>query len=302
VVTRLSGTEVEKMLIDELLKKHKGEVDMILTSSVVQRLLKEKEELQAKLDERDQEIERLHEQIFKQLDFERWVEVFTGKDWGHYIESINRGEWGSGGQPMNEQEKQAIRERCERATKAPWYAGDSDVSTDPNACAGYPADEKVVANLFDDEYIANPNYRNDAEFIAQARTDIPRLLDALDERDREVERLNDSLNSLGNRLFDSEKYVEKLQDEIRSHAPEGRNYTNGQYVSLLQENQRLNAMIDDNFEKAKQVMELVHQVTGENQRLRKALEEINEIDTDLPYVGEHICEIASQALAGEEKG
>lgn len=41
-----------------------------------------------------------------------------------------------------------------------------------------------------------------------------------------------------NWLIQQAKRVEELEEEIKTHAPNGRNYTNEQYIGLLQENQR----------------------------------------------------------------
>jgi hypothetical protein len=39
--------------------------------------------------------------------------------------------------------------------------------------------------------------------------------------------------------------IERLQNEIKSHAPEGRNYTNGQYVELLLEREKFKQALTD---------------------------------------------------------
>lgn len=41
-----------------------------------------------------------------------------------------------------------------------------------------------------------------------------------------------------NWLIQQAERVEELEEEIKTHAPNGRNYTNEQYIGLLQENQR----------------------------------------------------------------
>ncbi len=45
-------------------------------------------------------------------------------------------------------------------------------------------------------------------------------------------------------LWEQTERAKELEDEISSHAPNGRNYTNAQYVSLLQENQRYKEVLD----------------------------------------------------------
>lgn len=39
------------------------------------------------------------------------------------------------------------------------------------------------------------------------------------------------------------KHIHELKETLTSHAPEGHNYTNAQYVNLLQENERLRSEI-----------------------------------------------------------
>lgn len=69
-------------------------------------------------------------------------------------------------------ELQTIRERVEGATKGPWV-GDPD---DPRQIrAG--EDEYWLASMRGD----TASRRKDAEFIAHARTDLPRLLDAVEK-------------------------------------------------------------------------------------------------------------------------
>ena len=79
-------------------------------------------------------------------------------------------------------DRTAARARCETATKGPWEA----------KCSGhdYPyivAHGKQLA--CGEDFGKMP----DAEFIAHARTDLPAALDALDAKDKEIERLRDAL-------------------------------------------------------------------------------------------------------------
>ncbi|NGQ95440.1 hypothetical protein G3578_09770 [Brevibacillus sp. SYP-B805] len=80
----------------------------------------------------------------------------------------------------------AIRERAERATPGPWRWSNAKVLNgkyDFVPQGSYLADTLI---MFGDTY---ENGEHDAEFIAHARTDIPRLLDALEaayERERKL--------------------------------------------------------------------------------------------------------------------
>lgn len=90
---------------------------------------------------------------------------------------------------LTQNELQAIKERAEKATLGPWKAdkcGGGVKTEHPEAqeVSGYwGGSHNGVCNLNDGEYIENSNDKHDAEFIANARQDIPNLL-------AEVERLN----------------------------------------------------------------------------------------------------------------
>lgn len=68
-------------------------------------------------------------------------------------------------------ELDAMEEAARRATKGPWFADGYSVNTDGKSTAGYPPSPKVIANLMDDEYVANPNHENDSAYIASANPD-----------------------------------------------------------------------------------------------------------------------------------
>src|SRR5690625_4242672 len=50
-----------------------------------------------------------------------------------------------------------------------------------------------------------------------------------------------------------ESRVQELEDEIKSHAPEGRNYTNKQYVDLLHENKRYREVLEESYAELRQL-------------------------------------------------
>lgn len=97
----------------------------------------------------------------------------------------------SGNTKLTQEELEAIRERVKNATTAPWKVESGEFSGDNWLIAYTGADESGT-----EYYITTNNVRgsemdgdtkSDAQFIAHARTDIPRLL-------AEIERLGDILH------------------------------------------------------------------------------------------------------------
>jgi hypothetical protein len=97
---------------------------------------------------------------------------------------------------LTTQELEAIRKRAEQATEGPWYTA-------------HTADERLIVNkdggIFSGEY----SRLNDADFIANARTDIPKLL-------AEVERLQAESNGYRSALLEIvDGEVDSLGDAFR---------------------------------------------------------------------------------------
>jgi hypothetical protein len=93
-----------------------------------------------------------------------------------------------------------IRARCEAATEGPWWWPFGSEALLVEKC-GYYCDEKighVDHEVVIGRYGGQPHYvkLKDARFIAHARTDIPALLDALEEAQREVEGLREGLKQI----------------------------------------------------------------------------------------------------------
>lgn len=82
---------------------------------------------------------------------------------------------------MKREELDEIRKRADKATPGPWYYTKWHVATEPDITGGYPPNPASICETADGEYIENYN-QADAEFIANARQDVPALL-------AEVERL-----------------------------------------------------------------------------------------------------------------
>lgn len=105
--------------------------------------------------------------------------------------------------PLSQEELQAIREREAKATPGPW------TETNDQMHLGEPNENVAswsVRNLDGAAIFKNCGFVADNKFIAHARTDIPRLLEALDaanarvaELEAEVAQLNEFLENLGPR-------------------------------------------------------------------------------------------------------
>jgi hypothetical protein len=93
---------------------------------------------------------------------------------------------------------EAIKARTAAATDGPWYADEfACVTTDKGVTAGYPAQPGPIASLDDGEYIKNKNAKTDAQFIAHAREDVPRLVAAIEAVEGEIKNLDaDSQNRI----------------------------------------------------------------------------------------------------------
>lgn len=96
------------------------------------------------------------------------------------------------------EELTAIRERAEKATPGPW--GWSDAKVRDGKYVFVPQGSYLAGTLimFGDTY---ENGEQDADFIAHAREDIPRLLDALEAAFAEIERLQRKLNAMDDAVY-----------------------------------------------------------------------------------------------------
>jgi hypothetical protein len=89
---------------------------------------------------------------------------------------------------LTQEERAEIRALCERATPGPWVVGEhaSQVVAPCPCCGPIATCDMYGPESGDREYDARMHYNS--EFIAAARTLVPRLLDALEaaERERDV--------------------------------------------------------------------------------------------------------------------
>jgi len=92
-----------------------------------------------------------------------------------------------------EQRLREIEERASKASPGPWRAI-REASADETACGYdlYSLDGPTWLEEGDYAYLA----RNDAEFAAHARDDIPWLLSLIRELDAEIRRLRERLDRL----------------------------------------------------------------------------------------------------------
>lgn len=108
--------------------------------------------------------------------------------------------------PLTEAELNAIEARCEAATPGPWKQSDCgyDVCSKniPSACDN--SSRMTIARCMEgDSRPYTTAYKGackDAEFIAHARTDLPRLLAAYRELKAENERLENEIGAKNERL------------------------------------------------------------------------------------------------------
>jgi hypothetical protein len=100
---------------------------------------------------------------------------------------------------LTPEEIAAIRERAEKATPGPWtwlYGLRNKLFT-------------PVALFHDGKIVGRFVWEHDAEFIAHAREDIPRLLDALEATYAEIERLQRKLNAMDDAVYARFGYCEQ---------------------------------------------------------------------------------------------
>ncbi len=93
---------------------------------------------------------------------------------------------------MNRERREEIRARAEKATPGPWVTGIGKRADDYGDEYVYVADTSPgLDGLFAEFADDTGTERADADFIAHSRTDLPDLLDALEEQERECERLRE---------------------------------------------------------------------------------------------------------------
>lgn len=106
---------------------------------------------------------------------------------------------------LTAEELQAIRERAERATAGPWFAQYQDVKTESIRDKKYGEPETIAEMYYAD---------TDAEFIAHAREDVPKLLALVVQQAAEVERLQAYDKLSDSAIEDDNRTKERLLAQI----------------------------------------------------------------------------------------
>jgi hypothetical protein len=126
------------------------------------------------------------------------------------VAPVVRGEWNK---PMTDERKAELRGLCERATEGPWIYDDGGLD---NHGVFQKVDCDPVCMMGDDgEYNLRKTSKNDALFIAAARTALPELLDDNDAKDREIARLTAELAAEKKRADDSEKCIYDVETYLQ---------------------------------------------------------------------------------------
>lgn len=103
---------------------------------------------------------------------------------------------------LTQEEIEAIRKRAEMATEGPWEVGYDEFDSDSSV---YVGEEEIT-----------PIHRYDAEFIAHARTDIPKLLAEVDRLRGLIRESVDLINVYSNEEWAIyERLKEAIANDIR---------------------------------------------------------------------------------------
>lgn len=110
---------------------------------------------------------------------------------------------------MTPAELDEIRERAEKATEGPWKYEEESYKDEENRwqSATTVEDGRGDEVLHDDGYLDD----DDAQFIAAARTDIPKLLSHISKQDEELKRLRE-VEQAARRMMKHITVIEKSSD------------------------------------------------------------------------------------------
>src|SRR5690625_2042576 len=100
--------------------------------------------------------------------------------------------------------------------------------------------------------------------------------------------LHDLRDSMHKESIQAERVAE-LEDKMKSHAPEGRNYTNKHYVDLLHENKRYREVLEESYAELRQLHSSL-EVSGASSNVLGVLE----------YVGLTLIKQALDKIGGIE--
>lgn len=99
----------------------------------------------------------------------------------------------------------AIKKRAEAATEGPWRVDQFD---------DVEAGDDLVVRTADDVMFENKNAEADAAFIANARQDVPALIELVAQKQEEVERLRTQQARLIVELEKADKFSDELRAEL----------------------------------------------------------------------------------------
>jgi hypothetical protein len=120
-------------------------------------------------------------------------------------------------QPLQPEELKAIEARCEAATPGPWVATISPDGTvamvDHATLRSDDADEPLMIASCD----VIGNLDNDADFIAAARTDIPRLLATIEEMAGEVAQAHVTVRKNAELALENKNISEQIEKTTLAH-------------------------------------------------------------------------------------
>lgn len=139
---------------------------------------------------------------------------------------------------LTQDELQAIKEREEMASSGPWKL---TIARDGNF---------AISNEGSPEYVATYLYERDAEFIAAARQDIPKLV-------AEVERLQSVLfhervdaDHAATHIDYLQSEIERLQAEVHEHSAHNGQLIATHVIPTKEENKRLRKALEFYADKA----------------------------------------------------
>jgi hypothetical protein len=127
---------------------------------------------------------------------------------------------------MSKEERQAIRQRVDAATPGPWYwhNPDDDVCMNVYLVTTHPYEpDDLIPGDFDDHGevvaitllqtprfagVSDHKWQENAHFIAEVRTDIPKLLDDLDAADARIAALEEQVKGMEDALQATKVFFE----------------------------------------------------------------------------------------------
>jgi len=128
---------------------------------------------------------------------------------------------------ITQDEREAIRCRCQKATPGPWHIGVQNdnlyiVDRPPEPSNDYPqhdADREVIARIFQNGRGGGYEQESaDAAFIAHAREDVPRLFDAYKAAEARILELETECSALAAGLCIHEGYGQGLYGDDWGHS------------------------------------------------------------------------------------